>query len=369
MHQTLVDPPAIAERVTLYFRQGGSDKVYHAALEPSGGGFTVNFAFGRRGSTLQTGTKTLSPVSHDAARKIYDKLIKEKTAKGYTPGEDGTPYRQNERQDRVTGILPQLLNPIEESEAGKYLTDDRWWMQEKFDGKRLLIRKDGRDITAINRSGLAVGLPQNIADAVAQVRAGQCILDGEAVGDVYHAFDLLERGEMDMRPSPYSTRFWAMVDLVDSVASDAVRFASTAVGLRDKQSMLEQMRRAKKEGVVFKARHAAHTPGRPASGGSQLKLKFYATASCIVAAANSGKRSVALELIEGAKHVGVGNVTVPAHQPIPTPGQVVEVRYLYAYPGGSLYQPLLLGVRDDVDREDCRLDQLKYRAIGEEGDA
>ena len=46
------------ESTTLYYRQGSSDKVYHARLEPAGGGFVVHFAFGRRGTTLQTGTKT-----------------------------------------------------------------------------------------------------------------------------------------------------------------------------------------------------------------------------------------------------------------------------------------------------------------------
>jgi hypothetical protein len=32
----------------------------------------------------------------------------------------------------------------------------------------------------------------------------------------------------------------------------------------------------------------------------------------------------------------------------------VEIRYLYVTgPGGSLYQPIYLGVRDDVRIEDC----------------
>jgi len=44
------------ETITLYFRQGSSDKIYQAAIEPKDGGYTVNFAYGRRGSTLSTGT-------------------------------------------------------------------------------------------------------------------------------------------------------------------------------------------------------------------------------------------------------------------------------------------------------------------------
>ncbi|MEI7534065.1 MAG: DNA ligase, partial [Verrucomicrobiae bacterium] len=58
-----------AERVALYYREGSSDKVYQAAIEPAGNQFVVNFAYGRRGSTLTTGTKTSVPVDYAAAKK------------------------------------------------------------------------------------------------------------------------------------------------------------------------------------------------------------------------------------------------------------------------------------------------------------
>jgi predicted DNA-binding WGR domain protein len=76
------------ERITLYYREGSSDKVYQASIEPQGEGFVVNFAYGRRGSTMNTGTKTQTPVDYDSARSIYDKLVREKKAKGYTEGLD-----------------------------------------------------------------------------------------------------------------------------------------------------------------------------------------------------------------------------------------------------------------------------------------
>ncbi len=109
--QAIAAPPSTTDRVTLCYREGGSDKVYQAAIEPSGIGFVVNFAFGRRGSTLQTGSKTLSPVGYDAARKIYEKLVREKTAKGYTPGEDGTPYEQSDKEERATRHLAPAVEP------------------------------------------------------------------------------------------------------------------------------------------------------------------------------------------------------------------------------------------------------------------
>src|SRR5437870_281876 len=105
------------ESITLYFKQGSSDKVYQTAIEPKDGGYLVTFAYGRRGATLTTGNKTPTAVNYDAARAIYDKLIKEKTAKGYTPGENGTPYQHSDNAKQTSGIAPQLLNPVDENEA------------------------------------------------------------------------------------------------------------------------------------------------------------------------------------------------------------------------------------------------------------
>jgi bifunctional non-homologous end joining protein LigD len=39
-----------AKSVSLYFKNGSSDKEYHATLEPKDDGFVVNFAYGRRTS-------------------------------------------------------------------------------------------------------------------------------------------------------------------------------------------------------------------------------------------------------------------------------------------------------------------------------
>ena len=59
---------AVTDTVTLYYKEGSSDKIYEVSVESSGTGFVVNFAFGRRGSTLQTGTKTPAPLEYSAAK-------------------------------------------------------------------------------------------------------------------------------------------------------------------------------------------------------------------------------------------------------------------------------------------------------------
>ena len=72
-----------SQAITLSYREGNSDKVYQVSIDETEGGFKVNYAYGRRGSTLKTGTKTQQPVSRDKAEKLFAKLVKAKEAKGY----------------------------------------------------------------------------------------------------------------------------------------------------------------------------------------------------------------------------------------------------------------------------------------------
>ncbi len=131
-----------SEKITLYFKEGNSDKVYHASIEEAdSNSFVVNFAYGRRGATLKTGTKTTTPVDYAAAKKIYDALVRSKTSKGYAPGQDGGQYVHTDADARDMGVRCQLLNFIEDSEVTRLINDDDWWAQEKYDGKRMLIRK------------------------------------------------------------------------------------------------------------------------------------------------------------------------------------------------------------------------------------
>ncbi|MGA2869819.1 MAG: WGR domain-containing protein [Verrucomicrobiota bacterium] len=350
-----------AERVALYYREGSSDKVYQAAIEPAGNQFVVNFAYGRRGATLTTGTKTSSPVDYAAANKIYTKLVGEKKAKGYTEGENGTPYQHADKQ--ASGILPQLLNPVEETEVELLLRDDNYCAQEKFDGKHLLVRKQDNDLEGINKKGFVVGLPQTVANEVRSV-PGSFIPDGESIGDDYHAFDLLEYNGENLRSLPYRIRLARLIDLLLLARSDYkhIHLVKTAFSTQQKTELWERLRRENREGIVFKRLDASYTPGKPNSGGPQLKFKFVATVSAVVAKINV-QRSVEVSLLHGRNLVSCGNVTIPANHQIPRVGDVVEVRYLYAYRDSlALYQPVYLGPRDDVEPSECLVSQLKFKA-------
>jgi len=76
--------------------------------------------------------------------------------------------------------------------------------------------------------------------------------------------------------------------------------------------------------------------------------------------AGQGRQAIGLELLsDKGVWVPVGNVTIPPNHEVPSIGQIVEIKYLYAHLGGSLYQPTYLGLRDDIDPEECLM--CKYK--------
>src|SRR5690606_38853903 len=123
--------------------------------------------------------------------RIYQKLIREKKAKGYCEGSSGAGHVSVEKEGKDSGVRCQLLNPIEETEISRLLRDDRWCAQEKFDGRRMLVRKEGTVVTGINRRRLFIAVPASIANATLELPF-DFVIDGEAIGDTLFGFDLLE---------------------------------------------------------------------------------------------------------------------------------------------------------------------------------
>jgi len=192
------------------------------------------------------------------------------------------------------------------------------------------------------------------------------LIDGEAVGDTLHAFDLLEVKGVDFRQRRYLDRHSGLL-MVIPPNQQALRWVSTAVDTRDKFEIFEDLRQGNREGVVFKDVNAPFSPGRPNSGGPQLKHKFVESASFVVTARNA-KRSVSLGLYngDGETLVPAGNVTIPPNHAVPAVGEVIDVRFLYALrASGSIYQPVYIGKRCDIPATECTTDQLKYKDTGE----
>lgn len=359
------------EQIMLRCTQGSSDKGYSAIIAPENSGWTVNCSNGRWGSTFALQDKTPDgPVEYETAKRIFDKVIREKLAKGYkivSGGNAGAAACVTSREAKETGIFPQLLNAITEDEVNLLLADENFLMQEKHDGKRILLQvKDGK-VTAINRKGLVCGVYEGIAtDALSASECnelGDCIIDGEACGSTFFAFDLLKFRGKDIRSDTYGRRYNFLSGALRGSGYQNLILSETKDSTETKRQLFTYLRNTNAEGVVFKRRMAQYSEGRPATGGDQLKFKFWASATCRVLPGREGKRSIGIGVNESVcnqRLVNVGNVTIPPNKEVPKIGSLVEIKYLYAYKGGSLYQPQFLGVRDDIGCPD-HLDQLKYK--------
>lgn len=355
----------LVESVDLHFEDGRSDKVYNVQLEEvTPGRFVVNFQYGRRGSTLKSGTKTASPVGELAAREEYEKVVGEKTRKGYRAvgASTGTGFTPPPTTAvKVEGLDCQLMNPLSEEELEDYLQNDDWGLQEKIDGERLMAEVDGAVVGA-NRKGLQKALPVALEVALAEFESGTTF-DGEQIGDNFYVFDLLSVAGRKLHDTSVGGRYTALKTLLSKQGSERVKLVRMAVVEAEKRAMFERVRSRGGEGVVFKRLSAAYSAGRPASGGDWRKFKFVEDASCVVLGQNGTVRSVRLGMFsEDGVMVEVGNVTIPPNADIPEAGAIVDVQYLYAYRGGSLYQPVYKKVRNDVGQEAAVMSRLKYKS-------
>jgi len=258
-----------------------------------------------------------------------------------------------------TTLLPQLLKPIDEKEIDKYLSDRRYGAQEKKDGKRMFVQTLALIHTkAFNRKGISVDVPDCFVEAgihfAARNKFNNYLFDGEKVGEKFYIFDSLQLGSKYIRNLPYKERY-AILQI--QLMEKPFELLPLAITTKDKRALYKRLKKEGKEGIVFKRLDAPYTPGRSTT---QVKCKFYSTASFIVTKINS-KRSVGVSLYKGSKLVDHGNCTVPPNFKMPAIDDIVEIRMLYAYKDGCLCQPVYLGERDDIYEEDCTTKQLRYK--------
>lgn len=359
------------EGVCLYYRAPGSDKVYNVTMFQVPGGYVVQGENGPRGGTLVVRPQNKLdasgkpiPVDMATARKLFDDLVKDKKNHRKTPyieDPDGqNPNYIPPENTNPTDYLCQLFTSIEDGDAAaKIVENTEYAAQPKYDGKRIVLMGDKGGITAYNRTAKACPVPQTIVDSAKIMvnKLNSFVFDGEQVGDAYYAFDLLSLDACDLRGDPFKARIqtlqnWFRLD------RGAIHCAPTAFEVEQKRQLIEELYLSGAEGVMLKRLTSKYRSNRQKD---QFKHKFTQSASCFVVALND-KASVRLGLFnDGDELVEVGNCTIRSPLKVKV-GDIVEVRYLYAYRGGSLYQPIMLSIRDDLSAPDCTLSQLRYKA-------
>lgn len=362
----------------LTYIAGNSAKFYEVHLESVNGLYNVVAAYGRIGNSPSTALKTPSPVDYDTAVEMANKLCLQKQKKGYQPTEivdSETPFITSTTEVAAPQFYPQLSNPITESELLSRAANERFGVQLKKDGVRLVLYWNGSAAVALNRRGVPISGSAVVMRAFERVcREGQYTslrLDAEGFEESAYIFDLLELNGQDLMMEPFETRQRILLEIQSDfdVASDGwlpspLTFAHTWwTDIHDLERLIDSARADAEEGLILRRDTALYEAGR--GNKDVLKLKNVNSATAFVTKHSAGKRSVAVALTnpDGTTRE-MGNVTIPANYEIPTVGALVEVQYLWVLSesDGAFIQPVYKGERDDQTLDACTTDQLVVRS-------
>lgn len=280
----------------------------------------------------------------------------------------------DDRRARIHGpfhpsVGVQLLSAANRAVALRCIADEWWCAEEKLDGQRLQVARD-RDgvLTARNRRGLATSVPTRVVQALAGVPAGEFLLDGELVGprgrETYHVFDVLMLRRTPLWQLPYRRRRAVRSRFLGQVEREGLRDVPTAHTTSEKQALLDRVTQQGGEGLVLKRLDREHSAGRDAIRPSWLKHKLYSTLSAVVTSRSADRSSCQIALVRPGAPGTLQPLGSVADCGVlsPQPRDIVEVRYLYAFPRThALHQPVLLGIRTDVAPRECTTAQLKFK--------
>lgn len=352
----------------LFLTEGGSDKEYHAHLRTMGSGWVVQYANGPRGRVGQTklNSSTESPVAYEVALKVFDDLVKSKGKKGYTSDDSGVRFTNTEHGASASGHVQQLPTSIDNETALLLIHDSTFGLQEKANGERRTLEITESGVKGINKLGLYVNIPETWVRDLSGI--GNYMLDGEQIGETFYAFDLLIDKGQSIKNLGAGDRYQRLANLVEGKCNGihCVQLLKMEFSTDGKRNLLQEIDSTNREGVVYKSLNAPYEAGRSSS---VFKYKLLESSTCIVVKRNA-QRSVQVGLLDASGSVvELGNVTIPANQPSPTEGDLLEVQYLYYNPGGAFEQPVSLGIRQDILRSECTFAQVTRIKPGVEMDA
>ena len=350
--------PHIVRSSSLCSDHGGSDKVYNIQIVENGGGYEVHYQNGRRGGTLASGTKTPSPVSMEEAVKIFDRLEKDKRngSSHYRPVDANPDSYVPPAGDReLSGLMPQLLVEVDGAGLEKLIVDQGYVLQQKYDGERLQTKNSAGNIKGSNKKGFVRPVPEGVKKSLLDYQ--ETDFDGELVGNCFYLFDMTRLNGEDIKGIPYAARLEKLEKTVISPTASLVPVRTYRTA-EQKRAAVDRIREQKGEGVVGKSLKSTYEEGRSKLN---VKFKFKASATCFVLSHTKEKRSVRYGLVVGGVEQDVGSVTIPSSSSMPAAGELIEIEYLYAFPGThALSQAVYKGSRTDQLRSDCDVSQLKY---------
>jgi ATP-dependent DNA ligase len=246
-----------------------------------------------------------------------------------------------------------------------YIWDERWVMEQKLDGHRLMLMavahqaEIGVPPAVVTRGGTPY--TKRLPAAISAVRfpAGEWILDGELVDGTYWVFDIVAAVGQDLTGLSQETRRIALEQALRTFRHP-FKLVPQATSINDKIALAERSLDENFEGLVLKRVDAKYRYG--ARSHLWLKVKYTHTADVVaMAVRDDGKASVKLGVYSDGDLVEIGRASLLGKEKVHaiTPGTVVEVKYLNVGNAGRLVQPTILRVRDDKAPQDCTTAQLR----------
>ena len=272
----------------------------------------------------------------------------------------------------------QLATPLEHVHVKQYVQSDEWWVEQKLDGQRFLVLVAEGEISAFNRNGVEMTLPDQIAADFVSFKTADTMwhFDGELVDGEYHIFDVLWAGDTcdgGMTDKPFEQRRNRLEKIFSFWEPDHCHLVRCAKTETEKADLVVKLERECSEGAVLKKRTATYNvQGKRVK--TWLKLKFVQCADVIVMELERGGKpqAVTIGMMQEPniwitnydeadnKLVEVAGCKVPANLELEV-GDVLEVRYLYATSDNKLTQPIFVRKRTDKQPEECTMnDQLKF---------
>jgi bifunctional non-homologous end joining protein LigD len=362
----------IIKTTTLYSTAGGSDKAYQITIAQVPGGYDVRYAYGRRTGTLRPGKepKNSTPLPLDEATTLFESVVsgqvnsKDHYHEGPSSSVTSPPAAD---QANTRDVSPQLLTEIEGPRAAQLLISPNIAAQMKYDGKRLRVLVEGKSVTAYNRTNQSCGISSTMIRQVQRfAEVGPIMFDGEGIGDVLYVFDLLEVCGKDIRDLRFDERDAQLQAIVAASKSTAIIAAPTEYSETGKIALLQDVKSKGLEGIVLKQIDSPYRSGRRPD---QFKHKLTTSSSFLVLTLNylkpAPRNSVDLGVFDDAGQlIQCGSVTIrnDSFKNSIRVGSVIEVKYLHCFPeSNTIYQPRMLGIRDDIPAEDCLLSQLRFK--------
>lgn len=271
-------------------------------------------------------------------------------------------------------IKAELLTDANDEQVKRLMLDDNWVWQEKHNGDRRLIEKNGDVIRDFNRGGdVGKGLPPKIIATLKAIPLHRFIIDVEFVyvgEETLYVFDILHSGDEALVTMPASTRLSYMYSHFGFEGNvQAVLSARTP---QEKLALMEYCIKIHAEGFVMKDLRAPYRPGARIN----LRFKFVKTLDAVVIGDSTErddngmlKNSVRLGLympngflkdICGATKKSIYSLKPgkgKSNAPL-VPGDVIEIIYLYGTGTNDVVQPRIAYKRTDKQAKDCTVSQI-----------